>query len=285
MASELIEHPAAQHTMQRMEEAKRQTGQGQDYWLAREIAEILGYQKWQNFHDNVIARARDAIEANGGTASHHIAETSKMVGVGDGGKRRVVEYFLSRAACYLIAMNGDPAKPEIAGAQAYFTVQTRKQELLEAEVNARARIHKREKVTDALKRVADVAKNVGVTRYDHFHGAKYDGLYQMSAREVSKHKGLREGETLLDRAGHLELSAHAFQADLAAEKILNDGISGEAAAIKTNREVARHVRKLVISEAGRAPEDLPLEPEPIQEVRKRIKSPSPRRITRRSAKP
>ena len=275
MASELIEHPLAQQTMKRMEGAKRQTPGGQDYWLAREIAEILGYRKWQNFHDNVVARAREAIEATGGDASHHIAETSKMVGVGEGARRRVVEYFLTRAACYLIAMNGEPSKPEVAGAQAYFAIQTRKQEILEVEVKDRARLHKREKVTAALKRVSDVAKDVGVTRYDYFHGAKYDGLYEMSAKEVGRHKGLRYGESLLDRAGHLELSAHAFQADLAAEKILNDEISGEARAISINREVARRVRKLVISEAGRAPEDLPLEPEPIQAVRKRIKAPSP----------
>jgi DNA-damage-inducible protein D len=258
--------------MRRIEAARRQTAQGDDYWLARELAEILGYKQWRNF-ENVISRARVAIEATGGSSSHHVAETSKMVGVGDGGKRRVVEYFLSRAACYLIAMNGEPTKPEVAGAQAYFTVQTRRAELLDAEMKDRDRLHKREKASAALKRVSDIAKDVGVTRYDYFHGAKYRGMYEMSAKELGRHKGLREGENLLDRAGHLELSAHAFQADLAAEKILKDGISGEQAAISANREVAGRVRKLVISEAGRAPEDLELEPEPIQVVKKRLRTP------------
>lgn len=269
MASDLVQHAKAQDTMSRIAAAKRQLANGTDYWKARELAEILGYEKWQNF-ENVISRARSAIEANGTNSSHHIAETSKMVGVGDGGKRRVVEFFLSRLACYLIAMNGDPTKPEVAGAQEYFALQTRRAEIMESDTEDRARLLKREKVTAALKRVSDVAKDVGVIRYDYFHGAKYDGLYEMNAKEVGRHKGLKEGENLLDRAGHLELSAHAFQADLAAEKILKDGISGQDAAISANREVARRVRKLVISEAGRTPEELPLEPEPIQVVRKRL---------------
>jgi DNA-damage-inducible protein D len=284
MASELIHHPVAQQTMKLMEEAKRVNASGTDFWLARQVAEILGYRSdFRNFQP-VMDRAADAMRENGVDPSHHIVKTHTVVRVRGGVKERGDEFFLSRLACYLISINGDPAKPEVAGAMAYFTIQTRKQELLEAEVKDRARLHKREKVTVALKRVADVAKDVGVTRYDYFHGAKYDGLYEMTAREVARHKGLREGESLLDRAGHLELSAHAFQADLAAEKILNDGISGQANAIRANREVAQRVRKLVITEAGRAPEDLPLEPEPIQAVRKRLNAPAPKRISPPSRK-
>lgn len=272
MASELIEHPVAQQTMKRMEEAKRTNAAGNEFWLARQVAEILGYEDFRNFQ-TVMARAADALRGNGANPSHHIVETTTVVRIRGGVRERGLEFFLSRGACYLISINGDPAKPEVAGAQAYFTAQTRKAELIEAEARDRARLNKRDKVSTALKRVTDVAKDVGVTRYDFFHGAKYAGLYGMSAKDVVRHKGLRKGENLLDRAGHLELSAHAFQADLAAEKILNDGISGEAAAISANREVASRVRKIVISEGGRAPEDLPLEPEPIQVVRKRLTNP------------
>lgn len=269
MTTSITEAPEYRSTMEALEGAKRLMPNGIEYWMAREIHGILGYPVFDKFIP-VIERARDSLRSQGQDPSHHIAKTSKMMGVHGGGKRRGDEFFLSRAACYLLAMNGDPSKVEIAGAQAYFAIQTRRAEMIEADGKDRARVLKREKVTTALKRVSDVAKDVGVTRYDFFHGAKYDGLYGMSAKEVGRHKKLRDGESLLDRAGHLELSAHAFQADLAAEKIMNDGISGQAYAIEANREVAKRVRKLVISEAGRAPEDLALEPEPIQTVRKRL---------------
>ena len=275
MASELTEHPIAKKTMAEMEKAKRTNSVGNEFWLARQVAEILGYEDFRNFL-SVMGRASEALRNNAADPSHHIVETNTVVRIRGGVKERGVEYFLSRAACYLISMNGDPAKPEVAGAMAYFVIQTRKAELLEAEVKDLARLHKRDKVSTALKRVADIAADVGVVRFDHFHGAKYHGLYEMSTKEVARHKGLKDGESLLDRAGHLELSAHAFQADLAAEKILNDGITNEAAAISANKEVAKRVRKIVISEAGKAPEDLPLEPELIQEVRKRLRSPKKR---------
>ncbi len=272
MASDLVEHPVAQQTMARMEKAKRTNPSGNEFWLAREVSEILGYQEFRNFK-GVMDRARDALRGNGINPSHHIVDTTTVVRERGGVKERGEEFFLSRAACYLISMNGDPSKPEVAGAQAYFTIQTRQAELIEVGAHDRARVLKREKVKDALKRVSDVAKDVGVTRYAIFHDAKYQGLYEMSAKAVARRKGLKDGENLLDRAGHLELSAQAFQADLAAEKILNDQISGEPAAIAANRTVARHVRKLMISEGGRSPEDLPLEPEPIQAVRKRLAKP------------
>ena len=89
---------------------------------------ILGYERWENF-EKVIGRAAASLSNNNANPSHHIAETTKMVGVGSDTKRRVKDYFLDRLACYLIAMNGDPAKPEIAAAQAYFVVRTRLHEL------------------------------------------------------------------------------------------------------------------------------------------------------------
>ena len=271
MTTELTELPEYRHTMDRLEAAKRSGANGIEYWMSREIHGILGYPVWDKFLP-VIEKARQSLTAQSVDPSHHIAQTSKLMGVHGGGKRRGDEFFVSRAACYLIAMNGDPAKPEIAGAQAYFAIRTRQAELLQSHLEDRARVLKREKASDALKRVSDIAKDIGVVRYGLFHDAKYQGLYDMGSRALGAHKGLREGEQYLDRAGHLELSAHAFQADLAAEKILNENINGEEAAITTNREVAQHVRKLVITQTGKRPEDLPLEREPIQEVRKRLKT-------------
>ena len=119
--------PEYKATMEKLATIKRVTAGNVDYWLAREICPILGYT-WEGF-EPVIGRAVSACEGVGVTAENHFRRTSAMVKVGSGAQRKVIDHFLSRTACYLIAMNGDPAKPEVAAAQAYFTVQTRRMEL------------------------------------------------------------------------------------------------------------------------------------------------------------
>jgi DNA-damage-inducible protein D len=269
MASNVEKTPLYKHTMQKLESVKRQNSQGDDYWVGREIHVILGYPAWDKFMP-VINRAIESLRSNGIEPSHHIAETSKLVEVGDGGKRRVKEFFLSRGACYLIAMNGDPSKPEIAGAQQYFASQTRTAELLAKLEADRHRLRLREKVTVAAKRVGDAAKDAGVERFALFHNARFEGLYGISSRKVEARKGVNAGESLLDRAGSLELSAHEFQMQLAATKIQNENISGEKNAIAANKQVAQKVRQTVKDETGRELIDIPLEAEPIKLVRKRL---------------
>ena len=226
MATGVTKSPQYRHTMHRLEGAKRHRPGREEYWLAREIAPLLGYLTWDKFLP-VIERARNAIDNNGGDPSHHIARTSKLMGVGKGAQRRVEEFFLSRAACYLIAMNGDPSKPAIAGAQAYFAVQTRAAELRIQAHKDEKRLAARARVKEANKHIGDIAKEIGVVRYGLFHDAKYRGLYGMGAREVARHKGLRDGENLLDRAAALELSAHEFQTNLG-----TDAFSGIHSAVR-----------------------------------------------------
>lgn len=270
MASELQKTPMYRHTMHRLEQEKRVTSQGDDYWLAREIQGILGYSEWDSFK-GVIARAEAAITSGGGEPSQHIRHTTKMVGLGGGAKRRVTEAFLSRGACYLIAMNGDPSKPEIAGAQQYFAIQTRNAEVAQNEASDRKRLELREKVKEATKRVSSAAKDAGVERYGLFHNARFQGLYNMNKSEVDQAKGLG-GENLFDRAGALELAAHEFQMQLAATKIVNEGISGEQNAIAANLAVAKDVRNTVAKQGVKL-EELPLEPEPIGAIKKRLRGP------------
>ena len=266
MASELVCAPQYRHTMDRLDSVKHVNSQGVDFWYAREIHAILGYPTWDKFQ-HVVIRAIESLRANGINPSHHIAHTSKMVELGDGAKRRVGEYFLDRGACYIIAMNGDSRKPEIAAAQAYFAIQARRAEMADeaAEADFR-RIRSRERVRIAAKRVADVAHHKGVRRFPLFQSARYEGLYEKSSTEVHALKGVPDGESLFEYAGHLELAAHAFQMELATEKLANDFTSGESHAIKTNREVGKRVRQTMIDEIGYGPERLPLEKEPIKAV-------------------
>jgi DNA-damage-inducible protein D len=170
--------------------------------VAREIHPVLGYPTWREF-ESVIGRAGASFSGNGLDPSHQIVPTHKMMEVGRGAQVRTVDYFLSRAACYLIAINGDPSKPEIAAAQAYFVVRARQSELQESDEK---RLEVREKVAQSFKVVSGVAKDAGVRNHMQaiFHDARYHGLYGMSSRDVKRKKGLAEDDNLFDRAGRLE---------------------------------------------------------------------------------
>lgn len=270
MSENLPDHPNYLSTMKALAEQRRLTDNGAEFWRAREIMPILGYDRWENF-ENVIGRATASLSNNNASPSHHIAETTKMVGVGSDTKRRVKDYFLDRLACYLIAMNGDPSKPEIAAAQAYFVVRTRLQELAEETSEDEKRLKLRQKVTNSFKVVSGVAKQAGVSRQALFHGARYQGLYEMSLSELKRRRGLKGSDNPFDFMGALELSANDFQMNLAAHTIEKERVKGERQTIDKNREVARHVRGTMIASGSQTPETLPAA-EPIKNVAKRLKS-------------
>ena len=270
MSGELTNSPAYRYTMDRLEQLKRASSEGVEFWLAREIHKTLGYPNWREF-EGLMSRAQDALRNNGIDPSHHFGLTHKMANIGSGAQRPTEDYFLSRAACYLIAMNGDPAKHEIAAAQAYFVVQTREREIEDERSEDEKRIEVREKVTQSVKLVSGVAQAAGVRSQMQgvFHDQRFRGLYGMSLKDLKNHKGLGPKDQLLDRAGLLELSMHDFQMNLAADVIDKANIKNEQTAIRTNLEVAQRVRRTVESSGGTMPESLPLEP-PIKEVKKRI---------------
>jgi len=191
MTAELPDNPKYRNTMQRLENLRHLSRSGSEYWCAREIQAILGYAEWRNF-EGVIDRARSSMMVNDISPSHHIVETNKMMKIGNAGQREMREFFLSRAACYLIAMNGDPSKPEIAAAQAYFAVQTRAAEIAHARSEDEKRLELREKVTQSFKTVSGVAKEAGVPskKQPIFHDARYQGLYGMPRRDVMTARGL-----------------------------------------------------------------------------------------------
>jgi hypothetical protein len=249
--------------MTQLEAAQKTTSRGVDYWKARSIQQILGYATWDKF-TNVIEKAIQACDSAGTDNKHHFSRTGNMVEIGSGAKREEEDFFLSRYGAYLVAMNGDSSKPEVAAAQTYFAVQTRRQELADKQErmveDVEKRMALRQRLTDATKHLNSAARQAGVQSYALFAHAGYLGLYGMSLKEIKAKKGIGEKEQLFDRAGRLELSANEFRANLTEKSLLKNKVQGEENANREHRRIGGIVRQTIHKEAGILPEDLPAEP-------------------------
>lgn len=253
-----------------LDRIKRLTSKGGEYWTARNIQAVLGYSTWEGFTD-VIGRAEKACESTNHNVPDHFRHTSKMVPIGSGAEREQDDVYLDRYACYLIAMNGDSNKPQIATAQTYFAVQTRRMEITDQALEDQNRVHLRKRVSDANKALQAAAKNAGVVKYGVFNDAGYRGLYGgLRLQDIKRRKRIPEEQNLLDRAGRAELAANEFRITQAEQKIMNEKVQGETLAIITHKEVGEKVRATIGQIGGTMPEDLPSEPH-IKEVQKRLK--------------
>ncbi|MBI3771019.1 MAG: DNA damage-inducible protein D [Deltaproteobacteria bacterium] len=243
----------------KLDVARRITRHGIEYWRARDLQVLLGYDRWENFRE-VIEKAKLAGQGAGVEVDNQFRATTKLVMAGSGAQRFIDDCFLSRYACYLIAMNGEPRKPQIAYAQTYFAVQTRKQELIEQGVADEKRVELRQRVRIANRALNSAAKQAGVRRFAFFHDAGYQGLYGMGLTAIQHKKGLGQREDLLDRAGRAELAANEFRVTQAEEKLVRERVRGEYAAIATHLRVGQEVRNTIRKIGGTMPEQLPIEP-------------------------
>lgn len=173
------------------ESIKKVNKNGVEYWEARELMPILGYEKWQNAEE-VIARAAKACINSGQDVDNHFTKISKMVDIGSNTMREVRDWKLDRYACYLIAQNGDPKKEEIAMAQTYFAIQTRRQEIFEQLSEADKRLFIRGQVSEHNKKLFRTAKKAGVTSFGTFNDFGYKGLYGMPLQEIENKKEIKK---------------------------------------------------------------------------------------------
>lgn len=206
--------PSAPHKS--FEGIKKVDENGVEYWNARDLMPLLGYKKWEKAEE-VIGRAARACINSGQDVDNHFHRTGKMVKIGSNTIRKIRDYKLDRYACYLIAQNGDPKKTEIALAQTYFAIQTRRQEIFEQLPDVVKRLFIRQEVSDHNKKLFKTAKQAGVSNFGLFNDAGYKGLYGMSLSDVERQKGIRKRE-LLDRSGSTELAANLFRITQTDEK-------------------------------------------------------------------
>jgi DNA-damage-inducible protein D len=229
-----------------------------EYWEARELMPLLGYDEWRNFK-KVIIKAQESCENSRQTIKDHFVGINKMISIAVGTPkettRKIEDYRLSRYACYLIAQNGDSSKIQIATAQTYFAVKTRMQEVSEQSSEDQKRLFARKEVKNQNKKLFFTAKQAGVNNFGKFNNYGYLGLYTLTAEGIKQKKGLGKDD-ILDRAGSTELAANLFRITQTDEKINNEKIGGEEEANATHFDVGRKVRKTIEEIGGTMPERL-----------------------------
>ena len=259
------------------ESLKKINQYGVEYWSARDLQSCLGYSQWHGF-EPAIKKAIKSCKQSGNNPQNHFSDACKMVEIGSQTKREVNDYHLSRFACYLIAQNGDPRKQEIAQAQKYFAIQTRRQELSDDLAADRERLESREQASVEFKALSGVAREAGVQdkMFGIFHDAGYKGLYGgLGVDAIKARKGIDPKEQLMDRMGTTELIANQFRMSQTREKLKRDNIRNQRDAIETHEEVGKEVRAAIAKIGGTPPENIP-PAEHIKNVKKRLKTSKPR---------
>jgi len=258
------------------EDIKRYTDDGIEFWLARELQEVLEYTEWRNF-SGVIEKAKIACENSGNNTSDHFVDVNKTINMPKTAKKEIDDLQLSRYACYLIVQNGDPRKEVIALGQTYFAVKTRQQELVENYdqlTEEQKRLAIRNEMVNHNKSLAEAAKMAGVNNpidYAIFQNKGYQGLYGgLGQKEIHKKKGLKKNQKILDHMGSTELAANLFRATQTDEKLRRDNVKGKENANETHFEVGRKVRKTIKELGGTMPENLPTPNKSIAQLEREL---------------
>lgn len=264
------------YSEQTFESIKHVNEYGEEYWLARELQPVLEYAQWRRFSD-AIERAKLACKNSGFAVEDHFADVGKMVDIGSGAERQIDDVMLSRYACYLIVMNGDPRKEVIAIGQSYFAVKTRQQELIdnyEQMSEDQKRLAIRNEMIAHNKSLAEAAQMAGIAdqrEYAIFQNKGYQGLYGgLGAKEIHARKGLKKSQKILDHMGSTELAANLFRATQTDEKLRRENIQGKQAAYDTHYQVGKKVRQTIQELGGTMPEDLPTPEKSVKQIEREV---------------
>ena len=249
---------------------------GVEYWNARELMTSLGYSSWDKFK-KVIEKAKISCKNSGNLETEHFSLMGKSLNLPNGAINYIEDYNykLTRYACYLIAQNGSPRKKQIALAQTYFAVKTRKQELTEEQYKQLSeddkRIYNRNLAKERNSSLFNVAQKSGVENFGKFNNAGYLGLYNETAQQIKSRKGLAKKDEILDFMGNEELGANIFRITQTEAKLNKMNINNEDLACATHNYVGKAVRRTIKELGGTMPEDLPTPKKSIKELEKEKK--------------
>ena len=265
MKSELI-----QSLTSNFESFARKTDEGLEFWLARDLQKLLGYTQWRNF-ENVIEKAQISCKTASANISDHFADVSKMVSIGSGAKKEIDDMMLTRYACYLIAQNGDPKKEEIAFAQRYFAMQTRRAELIEQKILEYERVQARKKLSETEKELSQVIfeqtksdKNFATIR------SKGDQALFNKTTQQMKNKWKIKNKPLADHMPTILLKAKDFATEITIFNARTNEMKTQGAISREHVTNNTTVRNTLISR-GITPEELPPE-EDVKKVERRLTS-------------
>ena len=249
---------------------------GNEYWLARELQNVLEYKEWRNFKI-VIDKAIISCKKSKFNVLYHFVETNKKVEIGSGALKKIIDYKLSRYACYLIVQNADSSKEVVALGQTYFAIQTRRQEINDKEYELltedEKRIYQRNLTKKGNYSLNITAKNVGVRNFDKFHNYGYKGLYNgETANDIAKRKNLRYREDILDNMGSDELIANLFRISQTEQKLRKDNTLGEYNANKVHYNIGKNIREVIKKNGGTMPENLPTPEKSLKQIEKEGKN-------------
>lgn len=243
-----------------------------EFWFARDLMTLLGYERWENF-DKAIGRAIDSCKTSGIEVSDHFRDTTKMITLGKGAQRPVKDYMLTRYACYLIAQNGDPKKEEIAFAQGYFAVQTRKQELIEERISLIERTEARGRLRESEKRLSQNIFERGVddAGFGRIRSKGDEALFGgYTTQDMKSRLNVKDNRPLADFLPTLTIAAKNLATEMTNYNVEEKDLQGEGAITKEHVQNNQSVRDM-LSQRGIKPEELPAS-EDIKKLERRVKS-------------